>query len=117
MNWRELETEVDLDNAIEISFSEKTQGVVFFKHSTRCSISHMAKARLVGKWKFGHELPIYHLDLLKHQNLSKVISQKFSVIHESPQLLLVRGGKCIYHASHNAISVSEIENFLSNKDC
>ncbi len=32
----------------------------------------------------------------------------FSVEHESPQILLIKNGECVYDESHNAISMDEI---------
>ena len=65
MNWIELESEANLEKIISDSFLENNLSVAIFKHSTRCSISSMAKSRLSSKWNFNEELPIYHLDLIQ----------------------------------------------------
>lgn len=82
-----------------------TEDVVLFKHSTRCSISTMAFERLQ---RGGLTQPFYFLDLLKHRDLSNIIAEKFAVHHESPQLLLIRKGECIFEASHLEISVTSV---------
>ena len=115
MNWLKLENPSDLDRLIENSFSESISAVAIFKHSTRCVISSMVKTRLVGAWNFQDELPIYYLDLIQFRALSNQIADELSVEHQSPQLLLIKNGKCIYHTSHNGISVSEIKQTLKQE--
>ncbi|MCO6499757.1 MAG: bacillithiol system redox-active protein YtxJ [Vicingus serpentipes] len=113
MTWIEMNTETVLNSAVEASF--KNNGIVIFKHSTRCSISAVSKSRLSVKWNFKEELPIYYLDLIQHRALSNLIAEKFNVQHESPQLLLIKNGKCIYHASHLSISVKHLHQALEIK--
>lgn len=103
MNWIPLTEKLNFENAIN-------EGVLFavFKHSTRCSISSMAKSRLEREWKFGAELPIYYLDLLNFREISNSIESISGIQHESPQLIVFSNGKPIYSASHNGIDVSEL---------
>lgn len=114
MDWTSIETEADLDSAIELSFKTK-QGVAIFKHSTRCSISSVAKSRLSSSWDFNEDLPIYILDLISFRSLSSLIAAKFNVEHESPQLIIVKDGKSIYDTSHMSISVNSIHAALETK--
>jgi bacillithiol system protein YtxJ len=107
MDWINIESEADLNKAIEAS-SQDNMGVAIFKHSTRCSISSVAKTRLASLWDFKEELPIYYLDLIAFRELSALIAEKFNVQHESPQLLIINKGECIYNASHMSISVKSI---------
>lgn len=83
---------------------------LIFKHSTRCSISSIAKHRLESDWDFseGH-LQAYFLDLIAFRSVSQQVSELFGVPHESPQVLLVRQGECTYDASHLDISVQELK--------
>jgi len=46
--------------------------------------------------------------------LSNYLAERFSVRHESPQAIVLKNGKCIYHASHLSISISDIEGLLKN---
>lgn len=82
---------------------------VIFKHSTRCSISMMAKRRFELDWD---ELPkninFYFLDLISHRDISAAIAEMFQVHHESPQLLLIHNGECILDSSHGDISAEEV---------
>ncbi|MCU0436073.1 MAG: bacillithiol system redox-active protein YtxJ [Bacteroidia bacterium] len=93
------------------ALSERT--VLIFKHSTRCSISMMAWSRLQRHWNQRVEhIPVFYLDLLNFRPVSAEIAEKFNVPHESPQALLIRNGRCVWHASHNAISVEALEEAL-----
>ncbi|PKP49946.1 MAG: bacillithiol system redox-active protein YtxJ [Bacteroidetes bacterium HGW-Bacteroidetes-12] len=116
MNWLRLENPSDFQQLLDASFSDNLSAVAIFKHSTRCVISTMAKVRLAASWNFKDELPIYYLDLIQHRALSNQVSEELGVEHQSPQLLLIKGGKCFYHTSHNGISVREINSFLKQKD-
>ena len=104
MNWIHLTDISTIDQIIKDSF-DKPQ--VIFKHSTRCSISSMALNRLERE-----EAPananFYYLDLLNYRNISNEIANKFSVYHESPQILIIRNGECVYDESHQGINMSEI---------
>jgi bacillithiol system protein YtxJ len=110
MLWHKLTDISQLQDIIDISQEQSANGltVLIFKHSTRCSISSMALNRLESKWKDDQKIKPYFLDLLAHRDISNEIASIFKVEHASPQVLLIRNGKCIYHNSHNGISVSEI---------
>ena len=104
MNWAQLTSEEQLE-AIKLESTEKP--VVIFKHSTRCSISSMAKSRLE-RADVPEGVAFYYLDLLQYRPVSNKIAEVFDVHHESPQVLLIRNGECIYEESHNGISMDEI---------
>ncbi len=104
MNWIELTDEQQL---AAIKQHSALQPVVIFKHSTRCSISTMAKNRLE-KQKPIDNTQFYYLDLLRHRALSNKIAQDFAVVHESPQVLLIRNGECVYEETHNGITMDDL---------
>lgn len=108
-----FESESDLEKIIKESFNNP---VAIFKHSTRCSISSVAKMRLSSSWNFDNDLPIYYLDLLSYRNLSNLIAQKFNVEHQSPQLIVLLNGESIYHNSHLSISVNDVKKTLEIKN-
>ncbi len=105
MNWNELNDLAQLDAIIEES---KTQPVVIFKHSIRCSISFMAKSRLERDTQ-PEGIKFYYLDLINHRDISNKVAELFSVHHESPQILLIKNGECTFEESHNGINMAEIE--------
>jgi bacillithiol system protein YtxJ len=104
MDWIELKEEAQLD---EIVLRSKEKPQVIFKHSTRCSISSMAKSRLERAASFP-DINYYLLDLIQHRNISQKIAEDFHVHHESPQILLIKDGNCVYDESHSGINMDEI---------
>jgi len=107
MTWIPLQDAAQLEKIVENSF-EKPQ--VIFKHSTRCSISSMAKSRL-DKKVAPEKMDFFYLDLIQFRKLSNKISADFQVTHQSPQVLVIDHGKCIYHESHSGITMDEIEEY------
>jgi bacillithiol system protein YtxJ len=103
MNWTQLNS---TDQLNEI---KNQQGYsLIFKHSTRCSISMMAKRRFELDWEeLPENMPLYFLDLIQYREISGQIAQLFQVHHESPQLLLIKDGECVLDQSHGGISVDE----------
>jgi bacillithiol system protein YtxJ len=104
MHWIHLTDEEQLRQLISRSTA---QPQVIFKHSTRCSISSVAFQRLQ-KAAQPEGIDFYYLDLLAHRPLSNKVSEVFRVHHESPQVLVIREGKCVYDESHLAISMMDI---------
>lgn len=108
MNWLQIQSELDLEKALS-----STSEIAIFKHSTRCPVSSMAKRILESSW--GEDAPnvsIYYLDLIRFRSISQLISEKLNVVHQSPQLILVKDGKAIYNASHSSINTKVIANYI-----
>lgn len=107
MKWNKL---TDLQQLQELKTESEDVNVLIFKHSTRCSISSAALNRLERAWQEGEtgKVKPYYLDLLSFREISDRIASEFSIEHESPQILLVRNGDCIYTASHMGISYKDI---------
>lgn len=104
MQWIPLTDEKQLTDIISKS-AERPQ--VIFKHSTRCSISAVALQRLQ-KESAPSDFDFYMLDLLAYRNISNKIAEQFGVYHESPQVLVIRNGECVYDESHLGISMHDI---------
>lgn len=109
LDWYNLD-EFDLNEIDEISFQKP---VVVFKHSTRCIISKMA----LKEFEKTHSIPtdqmnLYFLDLLNHRSISNEIADRYDVTHQSPQLLVIKEGKCIYHNSHDGINANHLKAFI-----
>lgn len=104
MNWNLLTSEAQLTELLEKS---KVNPQVIFKHSTRCSTSSMIKNR-IERESVPPGIDFHFLDLIANRSLSNKVAEDFKVNHESPQVLLVRNGECVYHESHYAIFMEEI---------
>jgi bacillithiol system protein YtxJ len=96
----------------EIDEISQTKPVVLFKHSTRCSISRMALKQFETEFNFPKEkIDWYLLDLLNHRDLSNEIASKYNVVHQSPQIVVIRNGKAVFNESHNSISAEDLKQF------
>jgi len=104
MNWIELNSQSQLEEIKNRSFGKPQ---VIFKHSTRCSISSVVKNRLENSTRYP-EADFYYLDLIRYRDVSDAIAAAFSVYHESPQVLLIKNGECIYDESHSSINMAEL---------
>jgi len=104
MNWILLEKETQLE---EINQASETRPQLIFKHSTRCSISSVIKSRL-NKGSLPEHIDFYYLDLIAYRDLSNAIAERYGIRHESPQVLLIKNGKCVYHESHSAVYMEDI---------
>ena len=105
MNWITLQTEAQLE---EIRQRSASRPQLIFKHSTRCSTSALVKGRLE-RAKQPETIDFYFLDLIRNRPVSNRIAETFFVEHESPQVLLIRHGECVYDESHMGITMPDIE--------
>lgn len=101
---------INMSDAAQVEAIKSATGyAVIFKHSTRCSISSMAKRSFESSWDvIPSETPLYFLDLISHRDISALIAETFQVHHESPQALLIKDGECILDLSHGEIAAEEI---------
>lgn len=104
MNWIQITSMAQLD---EIKAKSKTKPQLVFKHSFRCSISSMTKNRLERSQQ-PDNIDFYFLDLINYRSISNKISEDFNVWHESPQVLLIKNGECVFDESHTAIRMEDI---------
>jgi bacillithiol system protein YtxJ len=111
MNWTKLTDLAQLDT---IDAASNTKPILIFKHSTRCSISSTALARMERGWtpELSAHHTAYYLDLLAHRSISNTIAQRYDLQHESPQVLVIRDGTCVYSASHLAITPQDVAEAL-----
>lgn len=107
INWTPITSTDQLDEIIDLSAEVPC---LILKHSTRCSISTVAKHRLEKNWNFeDQQLAPYYLDLIAFRDVSNSIVGKFGIDHQSPQILLIKDGQCVYDESHFGIKISQIK--------
>jgi bacillithiol system protein YtxJ len=106
--WINLTALKDLDTILQKS---KTKTQVIFKHSTRCGISKMVMKQFIDKYDLDINIDLYYLDLLSYRDVSNETGFKFQVIHQSPQLLVIKNGTTVAHASHSAINDIDLKRF------
>lgn len=106
--WQPLNEVAQLDR---ISEKSKTKTQLIFKHSTRCGISRMVMKQFVSAYDLDNNADLYYLDLLSYRDVSNEVGYKFQVMHQSPQLLVIRNGVVVAHASHGAINEMDLRKF------
>ena len=112
MQWIEIK---DLDQLKTIRDLSYSQPQVIFKHSTRCSVSSMAKSRLERN-QAPDGVDFYFLDLIKYRPISDMVAEQFKVWHESPQLILIEKGECVYDESHTGITMDELIEMINRNN-
>ncbi|MGB7395418.1 MAG: bacillithiol system redox-active protein YtxJ [Pricia sp.] len=108
--WIGLTSLEQLDD-IEQKSSSRPQ--LIFKHSTTCGISRMV-LNMFEKNPLLQEdsVDLYFLDLHRHRNISNEIAQKYQVLHQSPQLLVIKHSQTMAHASHGGITEVKLEEYI-----
>ncbi|WP_313807092.1 bacillithiol system redox-active protein YtxJ [Flavobacterium sp.] len=107
--WMYLE-ETPLDEIVKISFEKP---VAIFKHSTRCSVSRMAWNQFSNQFDIEFEkMGLYFLDLLAYRSISNEVAERFGVVHQSPQLIVIKEGKAIFDTSHSDIDAEDLKQFI-----
>ena len=86
---------------------------MIFKHSTRCGISRMVLKQFESNYDIDpSQMKLYFLDLLSNRDVSDEVGYKFQVMHQSPQLIVIKNGVAVAHASHHSINASELKKFI-----
>ncbi|MFK7786355.1 MAG: bacillithiol system redox-active protein YtxJ [Crocinitomicaceae bacterium] len=99
--WERL-TSVNQLKEVVASSAEKP--VLLFKHSTRCSISSMALNGFIRSWEgTPEEIDIYYLDLISYRDVSNATALETGVIHQSPQVIVLKNNEVVYTATHSSI--------------
>lgn len=111
--WQPLTQSEQLTGIVQESFE---QPIIIFKHSTTCSISAAAKAKIERQWADAglDATKLYYLDLLRFRPISNEIAEKFGIRHESPQLLVIQNGECRHDASHMSIRLSDVKQVVAS---
>ncbi len=109
ISWQPLQSTNELDALVEKS-NNKLQ--VIFKHSSRCGISSMVLRRFNNENTLLKEAADFHfVDIFSSRELSNDIAHRFQIIHQSPQLLLVRQAELVYHSSHSEINRCDLSEY------
>lgn len=109
--WHKLTALSQLD---QIDQESGDMDVVVFKHSTRCGISAMTEDALMKGIDWDQsEFKFYYLDLLNHRDISNQIAERYGVVHQSPQLILIREGRAVDSVTHHAVRPNVIQSWIS----
>lgn len=99
--WKRLTSLGQLD---QIAKDSKSKPVAIFKHSTTCGISRMVLRQLESQYDIDPaHLDLYYLDLKAYREVSNEVAIRFQVLHQSPQMILIKNGTAVYADSHGNI--------------
>ena len=102
-----------IEQLSEIKEHSKTRPQFIFKHSTTCGISRMVLGMFSKKYPFDkNAADLYFLDLHAYREVSNEVGVRFQVVHQSPQLLVIKNGETVFHTSHGTITEVDLEQFL-----
>ena len=107
----QLREDRDLEELFEMS---KTNPVLIFKHSTQCSISAQVYEEFTDFMERTQELFCGVVLVVENRQLSNAIAERFGIRHESPQALLIKDGRSIWHASHWSITSNSLSDALKS---
>ncbi len=108
--WIQLTNSEQLDDIVSQS-NDKVQ--VIFKYSTRCGINRIVMKGFEKAYKSSEQgFDFYYLDILSFRSVSNTIATRFDVVHESPQVLVIKNGVVVVHASHSEINRLDLKAFL-----
>jgi bacillithiol system protein YtxJ len=110
MNWIAINSEEEV-----AKISQSAEYAIIYKHSPRCMTSLMAYRQLKMDVNAASnvETSIYIVDVISNRRESLAIADAFQVQHQSPQILVVKDGKCLYDASHEDVSLHDIMKHLN----
>jgi len=107
--------EIKDENGInELINESKKQNVLLLKHSTQCPISSSGYDEVLKFSKLHPDIKVYIILVIENRSESNLIESLTSVRHESPQVLILKDGICVWNASHRAITVETLETQLIN---
>ncbi len=107
-NFIEINSTEELDELFEQS---NKKPVVLFKHSLTCPISAGVHQEIANA-----DADV-HLVIMQHaRNVSTAIAERTGIRHESPQAIVLKNGKPVYHASHYDVTASDVEKMSEVRD-
>lgn len=100
-NFIKLDSAESLDELFQKSH---TQPVVLFKHSVSCPIS----AEVYREVAAAVEADVNLVVVQSARGVSNAIAERTGIRHESPQAIVLKDGKPVYHASHFDVTAEEV---------
>lgn len=104
--WNVLSEEDQVDNVLAAS-GHRLQLV--YKHSHTCGICHAAKENIESSFdEIKKHVDMHFVNVKKNRPVSNALAEQLNVRHESPQVLIIDQGECVWHKSHWSIKADAI---------
>lgn len=108
--WVPLTTTAQLN---DIAQKSRQRPQVIFKHSTTCGISRMVMQMFTNDYDIPeNSADLYFLDLHQYREVSNETAIQFGVMHQSPQLIVIKDGDVVIHESHGAITDIDLSDYI-----
>lgn len=92
----------------------RAETAVLYKYSPSCAVSAVA-ATQIERFAAEHpDTPVYKLDVVAQKELALEAADRLEVRHQSPQVILMRDGRPVWHASHYGIRATRLANILED---
>ena len=85
---------------------------IVFKHSSTCPVSIYVHDQVLRFRAEKPDVPVYMVSVRKHRDLARYIQERTGVIHESPQILVLRWGNAVRSASHGDITTHLLTSYV-----
>ncbi len=111
MEWKAIKNESTFYEIQELSDRER---VLIYKNNPDSMVSYAVKLLLQREWNAAlMNMKTYMVDVAQHKDLSEQITHEFGVEHHSPQVLIIKHGKCIHTKSNGHIIFSDLAQFAN----
>lgn len=108
---KELRDTSELQAALDESHRRP---VLLFKHSLACEISQSGRQELGAYLKNQPaDVAVYLVIVQNSRPVSDELARRLGVEHQTPQAILVRDGKPVWHASHFDITRAALESAVT----
>jgi bacillithiol system protein YtxJ len=104
----------DLDEFEAVISESRVRPVLLFKHSRTCGVSHEALDELHAHVEQSPHGALYRvITVQSHRRVSDHAAERLGIRHETPQAILLRGGRPIWNASHFRITAEALDRALA----
>ena len=109
MNWRELNTIELIDEILKKSDDER---VMIFKFHTNRIVDILVRGLLERDWYSGEMgMDKYFLDVTENPEVTEKADKLLELSKDTPQIVIIQGGKCIYSAAAGDIYYNKIREY------
>jgi bacillithiol system protein YtxJ len=106
-HWKSINSLSELDLVVDDS---RQKPALVLKHKSNSRLSTSIKATLEETWSISPEMvDVFLVDDLKHNDVSKEVSELAGIDSETPQVVLFADGVTMYDESGDMISVKKIK--------
>jgi len=111
----QLKELLEVEQLEEVWQTSKEKPTLLFKHSTTCPVSAKAFQEFqTFLQENDEEIGAFFVKVRESRPVSNEIAEELGVVHQSPQIILVKDEEAKWDASHMKITVDSIKEALAN---